>query len=609
MRERLASRRNPSGLPVAVAVLLSVLLFACTGGTTLSEEAGPDVGTTPHEDVAAEAESLRGVGGTLKVFAWQAPTTLNPHMSAGTKDLLAARVTLEPLASFDAQGRMVPILAAEEPTRENGDVAPDGRSVTWRLKRGVQWSDGEPFTAHDVAFTFDYIMDPEGHSTSAPEYEAIERIEVVDDHTVVLHFSDVTPAWAAPFTGAQGVVLPRHVFEGTVGPSAAEAPENLRPVGTGPFRVEDFSAEDLLIVGDEAVATTKIVYEANPYYREPDQPFFGRVELRGGGGDANVAAEAVRDGLVDFAWNLAVDETVLADLEKAGEASIDVNLGAFTERIMLNFTDPNSVTAEGERSSVAFPHPFLSDRRVRRAIALAIDREAIAANYGRGGEVTSNLLVAPPDVNSPNTRHEVDLDAAAALLDEAGWTDEDGDGVRSKDGVDLRMLYQTSINPVRQKTQAIVKAGLETIGFDVELKNIDSSIFFGPVRDSTDTRRHFYADLEMYAFSNKSPDAAAYLRGWTCDEAAQMANGWSSSNWARYCNPEYDELYERTTTELDPARRRDLFIALNDLLVEDAAVVPLTVHGIVSGLSTSITGFSATPWDVEVWNLAEWRRR
>ena len=282
--------------------------------------------------------------------------------------------------------------------------------------------------------------------------------------------------------------------------------------------------------------------------------------------------------------------------------------GSYIERIMFNFTDPNRETAGGERSSTAFPHPFLTDIKVRRALALAIDREKITALYGRTGKVTSNILMAPSSYISSNTSFEFDLKKAAALLDEAGWKDTNNDGIRDKNGVPLTLLYQTTVNSVRQQTQDIVSNALESIGVHVVSKMIDSSIFLGSGADNTNTRRHFYADIEEYAYGNKSPDPGAYMRGWTCAEAAQQKNEWSGANWSRYCNPAYDALYQQSTTEIDPEKRRHLFIQMNDMLIADTAVVPMVYWADVSGLNRGIQGYDSTPWDSETWNIAGWQR-
>jgi peptide/nickel transport system substrate-binding protein len=598
---------------IGLTIMFVIILSACgaPAGPVEEETAEPPVEVTLAEEAVpttiVDSASNRGQGETLRLLYWQAPTILNPHLSPGTKDLSASRITYEPLASFNKDGEMVPFLAAEIPSLENGGVAPDGTSVIWKLKEGVRWADGEPFTADDVLFTYEYITNPEVASTSAATYGDIESVEVIDDYSLKINFGQPNSSWFLPFVGPQGMILPRHIFEDYNGPQAADAPANLLATGTGPYYVVDVVEEDILIIGGDAVSTNKITYEANPFFREPDKPFFKTVELQGGG-DGLVALEAVKNGQVDYAWNLQFDDETLADMESEGRAAAVVVFGAFVERIMINFTDPNSETISGERSNLAFPHPFFSDPKVRQAVILAIDRQTIAEAYGRGGQLTANILASPLNYNSPNTSFEHDLEKARRLLEEAGWVDTDGDGLREKDGVELRIVFQTSISSLRQLAQEQVKNDLETVGFEVELKQIDSSIFFGPPEGTTDTRRQFYADLEEFAFSNKSPDPSAYMAGWTCAEIAQQENDWALSNWARYCNPEYDALYEEARLELDPQRRAELFIELNDLLINDAAVIAVAHLGDISGVNTDLKGLDITPWDVEVWNIMDWHK-
>ena len=556
--------------------------------------------------VAAEQ---RGTCGPLRLLFWQAPTTTNPHLSIGIKDLSASRIVYEPLASFDADGGLIPFLAAEIPSLENGGVAADGRSVTWKLKPNLKWADGAPFTADDVLFTFEYASSANVGATSRATYRIVRNVEVIDDLTVKVHFKDVNPAWALPFVGVNGMIIPRHLFEKYAGANAQAAPENLKGTGTGAYRVVKFTEEDILIIGEDVVSTIKIVYEPNPFFRELDKPCFERVALQGGG-DALTAAKAVfRDGVVDYGYNLQVAVDILQELEAQGKGTLIAPPTAKTERIMINFSDPNRETGDGERSSVKFPHPFLTDKRVRQAISLGIDRKAISKLYGKVGRVATNMLISPARYNSPNTTWEFNLEKAASILDQAGWIDTDGDGVREKNEVRLSMVCQTSVNSVRQKTQQIIKNALESIGFEVELKIIDASIFFGPVRDNTNTRRHFYADLEEFTFNNKSPDPGAYLRAWTCGAIAQKANNWSAPNWPRYCNPEFDVLYEQSATELDSQKRRRLIVQMNDFLINDFAVIPIVERSSAFGISNDLVGVEPTPWDVDVWNIKDWRRK
>ena len=586
-----------------IGLTLMTALTSCGGApATLPPTVAPTQDATA---APTEAVPTRGQGGTLTLLYFQAPTIVNPHLSPGTKDLSASRIAYEPLASFDKDSKLTPLLAAEAPSLENGQIAADGTSVTWKLKQDIKWADGEPFTADDVLFTYQYIMNPDVKSSSAGSYSEVESVEVLNDYTIKVNFKQPTAAWYAPFVGPFGMIIPRHIFEAYNGANFADAPANLQAIGTGAYFVSEYRKEDVLIIGGNAVSTVKIIYEINPYYRDPTKPFFSKVELQGGG-DLNLAGQASKEGAVDFSWNLALPEDTLADIESAGKMRVLAPPSSFVERIMINFTDPNKETANGERSSLQFPHPFLSDLLVRQAISMAIDREAIAAPYGRGGKLTTNILVEPSFYASPNNAFEYNPQKAAHLLDEAGWVDSNEDGVREKDGVEFRLVFQTSIQPLRQAAQEQVKKDLEAIGFAVELKQIDASIYLGPPKDTTDTRRQFYADFEEFAFSNKSPDPTAYMAGWVCDQAAQKENDWSLPNWSRYCNREFDALFNQAAAELDPDKRTELFVKMNELLVQDVAVIPLVNTTQPMGISVDLKGYDATPWDVEVWKIADW---
>ncbi len=534
---------------------------------------------------------------TLKLLYWQAPTILNPHLSTGFKDAEASRITLEPLASFDNDGNLIPFLAAEIPTIENGGVAKDGKSVTWKLKPDIKWSDGTAFTAADVVFTYQYIINPQVASVSGGTYDVIASVEAIDDYTVKVNFKDVNPAWYLVFVGGEGMILPKHIYEPYNGANAREAPANLKPIGTGAYRVVEFKPGDT------------VIYEPNPEFREADKLGFERVELKGGG-DATSAARAVlQTGDADYAYNLQVEAPILKQLEAAGRGKVVANFGALMERILINHSDPNKATSEGERSSIQFPHPFFSDLKVRQALALAIDRDIIAQQlYGVTGKATSNFLVAPQQYVSANTSYEYNLEQAKKLLDEAGWRDTNGDGTRDKDGVEMSLLFQTSVNPLRQKTQAIIKQGLQSIGMKVELKSIDPSVYFASDPSSNDTLERFYADLQMYTTGNTNPDPGAYMKFYTCEQIPQKANNWSGDNNSRYCNPEYDKLWQQSTVELDPKKREAIFKQMNDLLVNEAVGVPLVHRADVVAFGNNITGYNLTAWDMRTWDIMNWRK-
>jgi peptide/nickel transport system substrate-binding protein len=198
-----------------------------------------------HEGVAQTTPAIpykgtkRGGGGSLKLIYWQAAVHLNPHYAGGTKDQDASRIFYEPLAGYDSEGNLIPFLAAEIPTRANGGLSADGRSVTWKLKRGVKWHDGKDFSADDVVFTAQYAGDPAAAMVTIGTYRDI-KVTKIDSHTVRVDYPKPTPFWAEALTGIVGCILPKHVFEPFMGAKSRENPANTRPVGTGPYKVVDF---------------------------------------------------------------------------------------------------------------------------------------------------------------------------------------------------------------------------------------------------------------------------------------------------------------------------------------------------------------------------------
>src|SRR6266542_3512726 len=211
--------------------------------------------------------SKRGGGGPLKTLWWQAPTLLNPHFAVGTKDQDGSRIFYEPLASFDPEGNLFPVLAAEIPSSQNGGLARDGRSVTWKLKRGVTWHDGKPFTADDMVFNWEYASDPATAATTIGTYADIEKLEKLDAHTVKVVFKKPTPFWSDAFCGVRGMIIPKHLFEAYRGAKSREAPTNLKPVGTGGYKFVDFKPGDIVRA------------ELNPNYHVPNRHFFDDIQM------------------------------------------------------------------------------------------------------------------------------------------------------------------------------------------------------------------------------------------------------------------------------------------------------------------------------------------
>jgi peptide/nickel transport system substrate-binding protein len=533
----------------------------------------------------------------LRILYWQAPTILNVHFSQGTKDSAASSLVLEPLIDVDVEGNLVAVLAAEVPSLENGGVAADGMSVTYKLKQGVTWSDGTPFTAEDVRFTWQYVIDEAATTTSSATYEPIEDVEVVDENTVTVHFKEPTPGWYSPFaTGFGGQIVPKHILESSMGAAARDAEFNLAPIGTGPYKVDEFRPGDV------------VNYSINENYREADKPYFTQVEFKGGGDATSAARAGLQTGEADWAWNLQVEKAVLEPMAEGGVGSLLVTPGPNVERILVNRADPNT-EVDGARSEPTTQHPYLQFEKVRQAFAMAADRDTVATElYGPAGQATPNILVAPEKFASPNVAYTFDIDAANALLDEDGWT-LDGD-LRSKDGVELKGVYQTTINPLRQKTQEIVKAGWAQIGAQIELKSVDAGVFFSSDAGNPDTASHFYTDFEMFTNGPAIPYPISYMAGWKstnpAEDIAQKANDWAGPNVERWVNEEYNALYTQAVTELDEQKQIELFHGMNDLVVGDVVEIPLVHRADVVGASNKLKGYNPSPWTPDVRDIANW---
>jgi peptide/nickel transport system substrate-binding protein len=549
--------------------------------------------------IAPAAFAERGADGHVNVIYWQAPSILNPYLSGGTKDLESASMIIEPLGRYDPEGKMFPLLATEIPTVENGGVSEDFKTITWKLQPGLLWSDGTPLTANDVKFSADYCMHPEGGCAQAAKFEGVESIEVIDDLTVKVTFEESKPNPYGPFMGAQSPIIQAAQFADCLGAKAPECTEaNFNPLGTCPFRVTEFRPNDVISL------------EANPNYRDPAKPAFATMTFKGGG-DATAAGRAVLEtGEFDYAWNLQLAPEVIAQMAAAGKGQTIAAFGSLVERIMVNMTDPSPSLPEGERSTAAHPHPFLSDPAVRRALSMAIDRDLLVeVGYGQAGRPTCNLVPAPAIYASDNTdclTH--DIAGANALLDDAGWVRGAG-GIREKDGVRLSLLFQTSTNAVRQDFQALIKQWWEEIGVQTELRNVSASVFFGGDPGSPDTFQKFYADVQMYANNFDGTDPEAYLAAQLCEKAPRPATQWQGENITRFCDPAYDAMVAELSRTGDLEKRGELARKLNDMLTaETHVIIPLVDRGRVSAHSNSLGGVVLNTWDSELWNVADWHR-
>jgi peptide/nickel transport system substrate-binding protein len=559
---------------------MAAQLLAATG----VEAAQTEQGFTP---------SRRGGGGDLKILMWDAPTFLHPHFGRGLRDFTASRVFYEPLAAAAADGTFRAVLAEEVPSRQNGGVAKDGQWVVWRLKRGVVWHDGAPFTADDVVFNWEFAVDPATAATSRGAYDEVVRVDKLDTHTVKVVFKRPQPYWARPFTGDG--LLPRHVFERYKGAGAREALGTVKVLGTGPYRLVDFTPGDAVLA------------ELNPRYHVPNRPFFDRLAIKGGGDAVSAARAVLQTGEYDFGYYILAEEDVLKRVEQqGGKGKLLTVPGSGVNHIQCNQSDPWR-TVEAERSSPGFAHPVLTEPGVRAALSLLVDRASIQEHLvGRNGQITANFLNTPERCRSTSTGWEFSVDKAGQLLTEAGWV-RGADGVRVKNGRRLKLVFQAAVSPSVQKVQMVVKQAAAATGVEIEVKAVPVAVFFSADTNNPDTNVRFLADIQMYTvFSGLDPQLfMAQFASW---EIPTRENKWTGRNLTRWRSDEYDQLWRQAETEMDPVKRAVLFIRMNDLVIRTSVVIPVTWRNTVHAVSNQLGGIEANGWDSILGRVAYWHR-
>ncbi|MAH38122.1 MAG: peptide ABC transporter, partial [Marinovum sp.] len=431
------------------------------------------------------------------------------------------------------------------------------------------------------------------------KFEGVTNVEALNDLTVKISFADPMPNPYGPFVGSQTPILQKAQFENCTGTRRQECTEeNFGPIGTGPFVVTEFKPNDV------------IQLKANDNYRDPSKPAFATMVFKGGG-DAAAAGRAVMEtGEYDYGWNLQLAPEVINQMASAGKGQPLAAFGTAVERLEMNMTDPSPNLDADTRSTRKALHPFLSDINVRKALSMAIDRTLLTEiGYGVAGKPTCNLVPGPELYASDNTDCLTqDIEGAKALLEGAGWK-AGADGVRTKDGMRLSVLYQTSTNAVRQDYQALIKEWWGQIGVETELRNLNASVFFGGDPASPDTYQKFYADIEMYTNIFDGTDPQAYLSAYRCGNEPSPENGWAGENINRYCDPAYDKLLDELKMTADLEKRGEIGRKLNDMLTKDSyTIVPLTWRGRVSARSNSLGGVVLNTWDTELWNVEDWYR-
>jgi peptide/nickel transport system substrate-binding protein len=481
-------------------------------------------------------------GGTMILgYSEQPGANLNPYTGAGYMYFHPwQQPFLQGLVAWDPDGNPVPSLAAEVPTLENGGVSEDGKSITYRLRSGVKWADGESFTCDDVRFTIEALKNPASvlHAQEGVEY--IEEVQCEDDLTAVFKFKE----YYAPWVTVPEFMLPEHVLSQY--PDMNDVPWNSEPFGTGPFMVTEHVPDD------------HIVFEPNPYYWEEGKPYFDKVIMQFIP-DMSVGLERFAAGEID-AYTYT-EEDKLPQVRTISGYELVKPQGNDYNSIKVNLS-PSSGPHMGDPN---YPNPVLADVKVRRAIDMAIDKQAINDRF-RAGEsfaITGAYFVGQFAAPALKPRPH-DPEGAQELLEEAGWVDTDGDGVRECHGCEYAEegapLSLKLVAPSEIKSGVLmmqyVQSALQEVGFDAQVEAVTVSLLWAP-RDAGGIMPGGAFDL-CWSGDRCSPDPQLHYASYFHSSNAECATMPWCTNWSRYVDPDMDALLESTATEKDPEERKRL---------------------------------------------------
>src|SRR3989442_400204 len=384
--------------------------------------------------------------------------------------------------------------------------------------------------------------------TAASSFDACEGVKSVvakDPTTVVVTYAQAQPFYFQWGLGINTPILQKAQYANCLGVKAKDCPADLKPIGTGPYKVNTFKPGDV------------VQYDLNENFRDPNKPFFKTVTFKGGGDAASAARAVFQTGDVDYAWNLQVEASVLKPMAASSTTGrLLTSYGSSVERLLINFSNPDPSLGD-KRGEPDTKHPFFNGPdglQVRRALAMATDRASIATQlYGDGltGKASCNILTAPEPMNSKATDSldvcKFSLDAANAELEKAGWV-KGSDGVRAKGGQKLKIVYQTTVNSVRQSTQAINKSNWEKVGFQLRLKSVPATSCF--TNTSPDGATRCWPGVNRSTTSGDTARPACFRSGWACKNPTAKASTWNRGNPIRYCNPDFDKVVDQLLTEV-----------------------------------------------------------
>jgi peptide/nickel transport system substrate-binding protein len=603
----MSSKRTGLSLLMIVA-LVATLLAACAPAAEPTAAPEPTAPAAQPTEAPAATEAPPPTeapkpgadkqGGTLVLGFYQEPELLNSLIRTQTVaswagDFLeSALVDAAPDGSFYAQ------LAKEVPTVQNGGVSEDGLTITLNLQEGILWEDGDEFTCDDVVFTWEVIVHPESAAVSTTGWKDVESITCPDDYTAVVKFAQ----FYAPYLQMLSApILPSHLG---LDPAAMSDWEfNRKPLSLGPYKLEEWvSGDSMTLVRNENFWLWES--EGKPYV---DTVILRWIESR------EVGKQLIQTGELDFVWDLI--EADIPEAEGWEGVMISKPPSTGTERLLLNLVDPelDAPCVDWLRENPS-PHWALGDSKVREAIELGIDKNTINDKllFGLASIGTAELNLGWAAADLPES--EFNPEKAMALLEEAGWIDQDNDGIRechgcpnAEEGKVLKLKIQTtSGNSLREQCEQVILEMMAAIGIEFYIENVPSAELFASY-DSGAFRKHGQFDILMFTTSYGT-DPHSQMDGYyasynmPCDD-----NGGQGYDYSRWISDDYDEQMAIAGSSPDLEVRKAAYQRGSELIAEGRPHIYLYDRADIDLYRENFKGYVANVWtSTGSWNAEEW---
>jgi peptide/nickel transport system substrate-binding protein len=594
-------------------MVTSLLLSACATPTaeviekvvtqvvkeTVIVEGTPQVVEREKVVTATPAPGAGKQGGTLVLGFYQEPELLNSLIRTQTVASWAGDFLESALIDAAPDGTFYAQLAKEVPTVQNGGVSEDGLTITLNLNEGYLWEDGDEFTCDDVVFTWETYVHPESGAVSTTGWEDVESVTCPDPYTVVVKFTKYYAPYLAMLTSP---MLPSHL--GLDPAKMTEWEFNRNPLSLGPFKLEEWvSGDHMTLVRNENFWMWKT--EGKPYL---DAVVLRWIESR------EVGKQLIQTGELDFVWDL-----IEADIpESATWEGVKVSMPASTgtERLLLNLRDPelDAPCVEYLRENPS-PHWALGDPKVREAIELGIDKQKIVDQllYGLAIVGTAELNLGWAAPNIPPS--EYNPEKAMALLEEAGWKDTDGDGIRecrgcpyAEEGKVLKLKLQTtSGNALREQCEQVILEMMADIGIEMYIENVPSSELFGSYAQGA-FRKHGQFDILMYT-TTYGTDPHSQMDGYygsvnniPCDD-----NSGRGFNYSRWIDDEADAALAIAGSSPDLEVRKAAYKTVSERIAEGRPHIYLYDRADIDLLREDFMGYVGNIWtSTGSWDAEEW---